>query len=433
MGKYTFPSRTTSSSPDGSPDAPTRDALGIIAKYSSTRSRSGFKKYAASRDSILIDRYDLQDTAAMLLPKERVAKCHFSIIGSAVKMLYVPSTESAAYGNVETCGSVWVCSVCSAKVSLHRKGEVDCAMCGAKRLGLQVVLLTLTFSHHQGDSLEANLGAMIAAYNHMNSGRFAKDIKARYDIKGYIRAVEVTHSDVNGWHPHMHVLVFLSAGADIQAYGEEMGARWEYVASKRGLSMNGHGFRMDSADSKIAEYIAKFGREPGEKTRQAWEGDWNEASELTQWYRKRGAEGHYTPFDLLRFAGEGDEKAAALFQEYARVFKGRHQLDWTPGLREKLGVGQEKSDEEVAAEHELDKQEFGMISRSAWRVIVQRFARAHVLNKMGDSKGDYRLMVDYFALNFEIVLDESRPDGVMFKYIDEVEDVPIVDDYEKSD
>lgn len=47
---------------------------------------------------------------------------------------------------------------------------------------------------------------------------------------------------------------------------------------------------------------------------------------------------------------EGDAVAGALFTEYAAAMRGRHQLQWSRGLRERLGLGAVLPDDAAAAE-----------------------------------------------------------------------------------
>ena len=58
-----------------------------------------------------------------------------------------------------------------------------------------------------------------------------------------------------------------------------------------------------------------------------------------------------TFWDLLNeFAKTGDADVLDLIHEYERETKGMHALDWSKGLRELLGLGPGKTDEELAAE-----------------------------------------------------------------------------------
>jgi hypothetical protein len=62
-------------------------------------------------------------------------------------------TRSAAYGGLKTCGSVWCCPVCAAKIATRRADELATVMRAVDELGGSAFLLTLTMRHDRGDRL----------------------------------------------------------------------------------------------------------------------------------------------------------------------------------------------------------------------------------------------------------------------------------------
>jgi hypothetical protein len=91
-----------------------------------------------------------------------------------------------------------------------------------------------------------------------------------------------------------------------------------------------------------------------------------------------------TPFQLLADSTAGDGQAGALFVEYVEAFKGKRQLYWSPGLRDKLGMADEKTDEEILAEEEAEQAEpdtelMGTLRFEDWRLVLSRDARGEVL------------------------------------------------------
>ena len=181
-----------------------------------------------------------------------------------VDLVYNSITESASYAGLQTCGSVWMCPICAAKITERRKMEIEQAVKWAKGNDLKVVMMTYTFRHSFSDNLEDMLGKMSSAMYSYRSGRPYTSLREVYGIVGYIRCLEVTYGE-NGWHPHVHELVFISQ-SNIEGLEEKSRELWEQAAFKHGLSMNEHGFKMDCTDSRIAEYIAKFDKEPTDYT-----------------------------------------------------------------------------------------------------------------------------------------------------------------------
>jgi hypothetical protein len=189
---------------------------------------------------------------------------------------------------------------------------------------------------------------MTEAYRRVWKGASAKRLRERFGVLGMVRSLECTHSEKSGWHPHIHVIIFMRADADVEAFGNALRELWERAAAVEGLEMNEHGFDIMDSTARVAEYITKWGREPR----------WREADELARWHTKQGRatrsnNGHYSPWQLLEFADQGDEQAGERWKEYALTFYRRKQLHWSPGLRDTLGLSEEISDEE-AAEKEME-------------------------------------------------------------------------------
>lgn len=139
---------------------------------------------------------------------------------------------------------------------------------------------------------------------------------------------------------------------------------------------NHHGVSLEDG-SKAASYASKWGLE----------------HEMTKGHVKHGREGGRTPFDLLRwYLSEKSPEAARLFTEYAREFKGRNQLLWSRGLRDLLALGQEATDEELAASQDEDASLFAEIPLNVWRIILKADRRGELLEvcRMGhDALFDY--------------------------------------------
>lgn len=110
---------------------------------------------------------------------------------------------------LQICGSVWHCPVCAARISNERQREIRLAVESAEALGYKTLLVTFTAHHTALTELAEQLAAMTRAYEAVWRGAPADRMKARYGILGMIRSLEATHSRRNGWHPHIHVLMFV--------------------------------------------------------------------------------------------------------------------------------------------------------------------------------------------------------------------------------
>jgi len=312
-----------------------------------------------------LTKWRLQREAADLLPYERVAFCMRRPAGTTVDVYYAPDRQSAHYGGLLVCGSVWVCPVCSAKISEKRRVELEQAIAQCIAKGGVVYLATYTIAHTRYDNLSVLLASFLAARKRAKQGRAAQELRKHFGVLGTISVCEVTWSHVNGWHPHCHELVFFSREIDADKYAQVVREQWQRTAEHEHLHMNEHGFKLDRTYGSVADYVAKFGREPKIS-------HWGPSAELTKGHLKQGrVEEHLTPFGILRLIVLGYNELKPVFREYAQWFKGKHQLVWSAGLRAQLLDDiQEQSNLELAQEPDEETILLGQLTQSQWQSIL---------------------------------------------------------------
>jgi len=329
-----------------------------------------------------IARYKLQRQSQKLMPEYRnLTACGRNVqyreVAPGVDVYLNKDTGRAHFANVTTCKSVWACPVCAAKITEERRAELQQAVELHAKAGGKVLLMTLTFPHERDDTLKDQLKYLSVALSKFNATRAYRKLLDAVGFLGGVRALEVTHGE-NGWHPHIHVLLFVGKHEDAAEVITHARDLWAKAVIKAGLGqINEHGFDVRGGDY-AAEYIAKFGKEPDEA-------GWGITHELTKAPVKMGRKASSrTPFQLLADSLAGDDRAGALFVEYAQAFKGKRQLYWSPGLRDKLGMAVEKTDEEILAEAEAQQAEpdtelVGTLRFEDWRLVLSRNARGEVL------------------------------------------------------
>jgi len=160
------------------------------------------------------------------------------------------------------------------------------------------------------------------------------------------------------------------------------------------LSINEHGFSVSRTYGSVADYVAKFGREPLRTP-------WGAATELTKGHLKHGHdEEHLTPFAMLWCISQGRDELKPIFREYAQWFKGKHQLVWSAGLRSLLLDREEElTDVELAQEEEKEVVFLGRINRAQWYVVLAKDARGKLLEvaRSGDWQQVIAFLVDIGA------------------------------------
>lgn len=356
--------------------------LGIITKSQVVPENKGLQRNDLEEAQKLVELFALQNLACNCLTEtvERTSKdgktyqtyvhrvnyCQKRRIDATkpVNVKYNPVRGKAHYDNVQRCGSVWTCIICGRKIIEGRRKEVRAGVANWQARGGYVYMMTLTNRHHQGDNLQQLLKGQAKAKQKLWEKTKVKKMMQTLGYVGRITATESPYSDVNGWHPHYHVLLFFDHEINAQGLQTFLGHEWIEACRKAGMKLPTieHGIRIDKADLSSGDYIAKWGVE----------------SELTKGHVKKGCKDSLTPFDLLR-QSEDNPRYRHLFRQFADAFKGKRQLHWTKGLKALLGVD-EVSDEQLAEETEKQSVEIKEVATQIWRIILRYKIRGEYLN-----------------------------------------------------
>lgn len=359
--------------------------LGITAKSVGHFSKDRQQNKANAENRSVRFRHQ-RHAAGLLGGKARVGLCRWSVVSKAAGVDMVASSYADNRGDrvhfegLQTCGSVWACPCCGARISETRRDEMNELLAWARAQGYQVMMLTLTARHGRDDDLAELLDRMKDAKRRWAQHRSYRQIKGQ--MVGTVTATEVTGGGAHGWHPHFHMIAILNGDVDLTPL------RDAWLASLRGAGLDGAGaaFQAQGADA-AGNYIAK----------------WGAAEELTLSQRKkgRGRTGR-TPAQLLAAScDEADRQAGHLWAEYATVFHGRRQLVWSRGLKALAGVG-EVDDQEAAQDQQQDGQietARANIPHRVWRddVAARRADRRAELLDRAEEVGPYEAAAELVA------------------------------------
>lgn len=309
---------------------------------------------------------------------DRCRACGAEVIGSHAEIKI--NAGVAHFSGVETCGRIWLCPVCSAKIRVARGAEIAEGVGNWIRQGGQALFLTVTLPHEKGDALQASFSALVQAWRWVTSHRKYKIMRKVCGMIGWIKAIEVTHGN-NGWHPHAHMILLLDESVFLtRSEGERKGKGCAYTyaelfelldrlwvqgldSAKWPTGKYGIRLRLDmverSASKKLADYVTKL--QDGKSM----------STELTRADLKSGRKENRTPFEILRdFGNTGNAADLTLWHEFEDGTYGRSAIQWSRNLRAKIlpEEEEEKSDEELAAE-EIGGETVGRIEAQTWREI----------------------------------------------------------------
>lgn len=288
----------------------------------------------------------------------------------------------AGYAGLVHCASVWACPVCSARIRWRRSLEVGQVLAGAIQAGHPLVFFTLTARHHRGQALAGLWASAARAWGRATSGRAWASAAER--VEGWVRVWEVTYGR-NGWHPHVHGVLVLGDSGRWEAIPEGMYERWSSGLQRAGLDapllvgQDWHLVEGDQAAEEVAGYLLKLSEDPGEAL----------GSELaySQPGRSRSGLGTRPPFALLDDLVEtGEAESLRLWHEWETASKGKRQVGWSQGLRERFGVVEVEDQAIVDEAVGTEQDDLVAWSRSGWRELVkvpERMARLLSLAEEG--------------------------------------------------
>jgi hypothetical protein len=279
---------------------------------------------------------------------------------------------SAGYRGLATCASVWGCPCCAARISAGRADELVRTVQVAGDAGLDAYLLTATVRHAWTDRCADTLAGVADAWRRLVRGAPWRRFCKRVGVVHWVRGMELTHGPA-GWHPHVHVLVFVRREARTEHDGtwsepaivaEDadgwLTERWrECVRRELGdacVPSEAHG--LDVRPAHAADYLAKLGLELAGADKRA------NGENRTPWQ---------IAHDLRR---HGRQRDHALWSEYVDATHGHRQLTWSRGLRDLAGLDDDDADDALLTREDELGRRVTVIDADTWRGVR---ARAHEL------------------------------------------------------
>lgn len=310
---------------------------------------------------------------------DRLKKCGSTPVQNGGVVVRATATNDgvrAGYSGLSTCGSVWTCPVCAAKISARRAEELKQVLKVTQARGYSVAMVTLTVRHHVGHTLKEVWDAVASGWKSVTTGSGWIADQRNYDLKGWVKAVEVTHGK-NGWHVHLHTLLaFKGDAVDAVNLGGRLFRRWQKGLEKEGFTAEiEHGLDVGFAQGteegagRLSTYLAKIGDLL--------------AQEAALGQFKEARNGNRTPFQIaLSFLETGDLADLQLWHEWEKYSHGRRQISWSKSLREWAQLTEEElSDEEIAAqEMGSEDDDLLLLPGDSWREVKRRNLESKVLD-----------------------------------------------------
>lgn len=333
-----------------------------------------------------------------------------------------PDTGQVKFVGYCSCDNVWLCPRCGPKLEEQKKRLLKDDIFVWEQEGYTVAFVVLTLQHFRNETLEDVSSRVEKSLFEMLQSRGGRKFKQKWQIFGRVRSPDYTYGE-NGHHPHINALLFLErrplSTLEKAIFEAELTTLWvDYVEKIGGYADLEHGcFISFDRIYDRAEYIASKAMNSDYRGTDNRNGEWGAPEELTKTRQKTSRRLSFTAAGLLRFYAGWDEmrlnrtddipewlhdftpeQAGRVFQEYASVYKGKHFIDSSAGLRSRLEDLKEKYATELA------KQPWNVTEQPNYQPVVYLSPCASLqLAKMA------------MVLWFEAEIAQARGDPVIVK------------------
>ena len=324
--------------------------------------------------------YFARETAKMILTnkeleknakKSRISFCGFATHSKNVKLVKANKGKFMFNGST-SCNAIWRCPVCSLKILKGRAKELYSITSQHLKESPtnEMGFLTLTVKHTRKDNLKDTLAFLNDSWRSLQNQKFFRNMKKEGNYLGQIKALEITHTKLNGWHPHLHIILFW------QNLTSEQVLQNQHIILNRWVDWtNGKAQAQNSKivyNTDISEYVTK----------------WDSIQELTNDFSKK-SEG-IKPFQLLNLIHENQtiydykclksslNRCKAMYREYVEATRGKHRIGISRNLNALYKV-ESKTDQELV--NEIDIEDIIMsFEREIWALINLNDLQPHILD-----------------------------------------------------
>lgn len=185
--------------------------------------------------------------------------CGQSPIFNKEMAIEIGKNGRARFVGLMTCKNPY-CPVCGVRRAFEKRDEIALALHNAEQSGYKAYFLTLTMQH----TIEEDLKDLAKDLNKNKAQLFKLNIIKELCDVGSIKSIEVTHSFNNGFHPHLHIVLFSSIDVpleDIQAYEDDIFSEWQRIClknQKKRVSKE-HGVKLIKIDDqKMRNNVSKY-------------------------------------------------------------------------------------------------------------------------------------------------------------------------------
>lgn len=287
-------------------------------------------------DYQLLDKFqqELQTAPVSTRCKLRSIKycCQLPIGGNCVHVLKsnLGAKAHAAFTNLAHCRSIWCCPVCTPYRLREIATKITALIRRREKLNESAFMYTFTFPHRITDSASQCVEQLKSMRKFVFGGGPWACLKQKNRISGIVQSVECTYSAHNGWHFHIHMLIFFENDTDLTERVEKT----QQKLLKRWTESYGSELPQGTDSDYWLTKSVYLSRDNDQRPRKITAGDYicsygaTEMAKITNDSKKS-----VSPFELLTSNNPADQK---LFVEYALATHGQRRIQISPKLNRSI-------------------------------------------------------------------------------------------------
>jgi len=325
------------------------------------------------------------------------------------RLLISKDLKRAKLLGLAVCGSSWLCPVCAEVIARRKAEEIRDMFDWSNENNLHISMVTLTVRHNKQTNAVDLFDSVSGAMSKITANSGYRNFKKTMGIKGYIRALEVTHGE-NGFHPHLHIIfcseipmrsgkyeeqTFVDKDGDTVHYQKKIEnsqdendwfAWWSDAISDYGYDCDPLIGVVINDGERAGDYINKRHELT---TKHQKEIHWDAADEMTRARLKKGRKKSKSIWELLALCEERTAPQRTIIKLFAEAVKGKSALQWSRGFKDLVGIKKIVSDQKLAETADYD-QFYGMGIDQHWIATIQTLVKGNPipeLLEMYENKG----------------------------------------------
>jgi hypothetical protein len=243
--------------------------------------------------------------------------------------IITPTNKKAFFYGVASCGCIWRCKTCATKLLKARGQNVLNIFKAHEKTTNKIGFITLTIRHNKYQSAKSVHEKLNKEYRKLQNLEFFKEI--RKNFLGQIKATEVTISDKNGFHFHLHIAILWTTNDEkyIEQSQKIILQKW---AKRTNSVLKAQNQKIVQSAKNYAHYLSKI----------------DTTLELTNQVNKTSK--GYSPFQLLEKIEKNEllkgfdnielsnMQATKWFSEYVSGTKRKRRLTISPAIYKQYNI-----------------------------------------------------------------------------------------------